>query len=386
MKALILTHHQPFEELNGASQRTRNIAFQLAQSGAQVTVVSIVSPKRKLKVPRSPIANIKVIEIANPLQWSEKTVPDNLIPPYLLTASLNYIFLSNRLISEKMDVVIAESPWVWGIARRIRTQLTVLNAQNCESDWNEIYLKRPFVSNFGRNWLRKIEKKACREADHILTVTEEDSGRLCELYGPFPENPTVIPNGFEQTSQSLELTPVEKLKIKQQLNLPTHKKVALFVASETPHNKEALTKLTELMTQKIEESWIFLVAGNITKTGEKLKNGIYCLGEQRNLAPFFQISNLFLNPILNGSGSNVKVIEALGYGLPVISTPKGARGLPQNLSGLNIAAIENFDQYLDNPSTLSLPDSKQIKSFDWRQIGNNLSKYLETWLNESRQS
>jgi glycosyltransferase involved in cell wall biosynthesis len=383
VKALILTHHQPFEELNGASQRTRNIAFQLAESGAQVKVVSIVSPKRKRKVPRSPNANIKVIEIANPLQWSEKTVPDNLIPPYLLTASLNYIFLSNRLISEKMDVVIAESPWVWGIARRIQSQLTVLNAQNCESDWNEIYLKRPFVSNFGRTWLRKLEKKACREADHILTVTEEDSSRLCELYGPFPENPTVIPNGFEQTSQVPVFTPVEKLKIKQQLNLPTHKKVALFVASETPHNKEALTKLTELMTKKIEESWIFLVAGNITKTGKRLKSGIYCLGEQRNLASFFQISNLFLNPIVNGSGSNVKVIEALGYGLPVISTPRGARGLPQNLSGLTITTLQNFPKYLNDLSSLSRPDSQQIKNFDWREIGNNLSKHLESWLNDT---
>lgn len=38
--------------------------------------------------------------------------------------------------------------------------------------------------------------------------------------------------------------------------------------------------------------------------------------------------DVFINPMQSGGGTNVKVCEALFHGLPVLSTPRGLRGLP----------------------------------------------------------
>jgi glycosyltransferase involved in cell wall biosynthesis len=43
--------------------------------------------------------------------------------------------------------------------------------------------------------------------------------------------------------------------------------------------------------------------------------------------PYLQVADVALNLVESGSGMNVKMIEYLACGLPIITTPFGARGL-----------------------------------------------------------
>ena len=44
--------------------------------------------------------------------------------------------------------------------------------------------------------------------------------------------------------------------------------------------------------------------------------------------PFFEAADIAINPMLTGSGSNLKQLEFMAMGLPTVATPVGARGIP----------------------------------------------------------
>jgi hypothetical protein len=59
--------------------------------------------------------------------------------------------------------------------------------------------------------------------------------------------------------------------------------------------------------------------------------GATLIGNPPEAAPLFARARVTINPILHGSGVNIKTIDMLATGQPVITTSKGARGLPEGL-------------------------------------------------------
>lgn len=56
--------------------------------------------------------------------------------------------------------------------------------------------------------------------------------------------------------------------------------------------------------------------------------GLTLVADPADLGPLFARSRVMLNPILHGSGINIKTVDMLATGQRVVTTPKGARGLP----------------------------------------------------------
>ena len=55
--------------------------------------------------------------------------------------------------------------------------------------------------------------------------------------------------------------------------------------------------------------------------------GITVLGLVPELGPLYERSALMVAPVLGGSGVRMKLLEAFRNGVPVVTTPDGARGL-----------------------------------------------------------
>ena len=55
-----------------------------------------------------------------------------------------------------------------------------------------------------------------------------------------------------------------------------------------------------------------------------------------------QSADLALNPMRTGSGTNLKIVEYFAAGIPVVSTPFGARGLEETLWFLDTAAASKL--------------------------------------------
>lgn len=51
-------------------------------------------------------------------------------------------------------------------------------------------------------------------------------------------------------------------------------------------------------------------------------------GFVEDIEPYFRQASVFILPILIGTGIKIKLLEAMGWGIPVVSTPKGVEGVP----------------------------------------------------------
>ena len=62
----------------------------------------------------------------------------------------------------------------------------------------------------------------------------------------------------------------------------------------------------------------------------------------RHVAHYLAAADVAVNPMFSGSGTNIKMFDFMAAGLPVISTPTGARGINLSESALHICAAREF--------------------------------------------
>ena len=55
--------------------------------------------------------------------------------------------------------------------------------------------------------------------------------------------------------------------------------------------------------------------------------GVRTTFDAPEVAPLLAAADVFVNPVRHGAGINIKMVEAMAAGLPVVTTPTGARGL-----------------------------------------------------------
>ncbi|ABM93695.1 glycosyltransferase family 4 protein [Methylibium petroleiphilum] len=70
--------------------------------------------------------------------------------------------------------------------------------------------------------------------------------------------------------------------------------------------------------------------------------GIVKLGFVPRLQQAFAQAMVFVNPVLAGTGVNIKLLDALAAGMPIVSTTSGARGLDEHGSGA-FAVVADID-------------------------------------------
>ena len=59
--------------------------------------------------------------------------------------------------------------------------------------------------------------------------------------------------------------------------------------------------------------------------------GIVCVPNPADVSVFYSRARVVINPLRQGSGVNIKMIEALASGRPVVTTPAAIRGLPDDV-------------------------------------------------------
>ena len=124
------------------------------------------------------------------------------------------------------------------------------------------------------------------------------------------------------------LDAVRRASLKASLGF-SDRPVALFVGSDHGPNHDAAGILVE--TARRCPQWAFLVAGSICnheRLGQASTN-VYRVGlvSEAELTALFRATDVGLNPMLRGSGTNLKMLDYAAHGALVLSTEVGARGL-----------------------------------------------------------
>ncbi len=208
----------------------------------------------------------------------------------------------------KSDVVVFEGPWHFRTFKEdIKGKVVIYDAHNVES---KLRKKNTFYDE-----VKKLEMDISAASDAIFCVTESDLNDFIEIYST--------------PRQKLFLAPHFQINVGKTWNGPGSDSV-VFIGSVYSPNIDAVNSIKR-MAIKIPEIK-FYILGNFPFPYRRdspqnvIFTGIVNDKEKEDL-----ICNSFaaLNPVTEGSGRNLKMIDYIAHGIPIISTKVGCRGLSE---------------------------------------------------------
>ena len=167
------------------------------------------------------------------------------------------------------------------------------------------------------------------------------------------------------------------------------KKIILFSGSRHFPNEEAVHKIIDFSEKfKNRKDIIFLVVGTVGslfRDKNKYPNIIFT-GYVDDVTKYFQIADIAINPMMSGSGTNIKMLEYMASGLPIVTTKIGARGLDlKHGKHVIISEIDEFPEWIktlledeDLRDKLSINGRKLVEEkYDWKKIAEKELEILE---------
>lgn len=282
----------------------------------------------------------------------------------------------------RCDLVQVDTPWVFDrvykIVRGARPMVLV------EHDiYYDAYLTGALQprTRFGDR-IKEIERKAVDRADCIIVVSESDLQTLHKYYGVAAKKAHVVPNGVDVASFSVS-SREDKERAKSYLGFP-NKKTVLFTGSKYLPNVQAAQYIHKMAEEINNKDILFVIAGSVGNwvRKEKLEKGnVFYTGFVDDIHPYFRAADIAINPVLSGSGTNIKLLEYMAAGLPVISSEFGIRGLSVKPDEhVLVASMEEFpckiEKLLSDEARctqLGLKGRRLVEEhYDWKEIAKRL--------------
>lgn len=175
--------------------------------------------------------------------------------------------------------------------------------------------------------VRAVEGATARAAEVILAASPHDAEQLVKVYGADPARILDVPNGTDCRRIAFS-GPEERAALRRKMALP-NLPLAFFMGSGHWPNIEAGKRIFEFAAEVRDVAFVFV--GSVCNAFDprmKPPNVLF-VGEvddvTRDLC--LHATDVALNPMEHGSGTNIKMLDYFAAGLPVITTESGARGL-----------------------------------------------------------
>jgi|694.fasta_scaffold82286_3 hypothetical protein len=351
----------------GGKVRIVKLARHLARHGVDVTVVTPYHPRQT-----------RILINAEPFRVVQ--IPYPFILPLLLTdRPLPYQYWTSfhpglgRLLQRHVveaDVVQFEHVSFAQVAMRTPSrQVVVYGSHNVEYDYARGECRSDWSAGLTGRRIAKLEKGLIARSQHIIAVSSGDCLRFTELYGVDPDAMTVAPNGIDAPGRRVF---DDRLAVARFPRLASFAIRGLYSGSNVEHNRVSVRFiLTEVARQRPDVG--FVIHGGCGYSFAKvcrLPNVFFDPDMDRfddYTAPGFR----GLNPVTTGGGSNLKLLQYLGRGMPAISTSFGMRGYDDLIPHATVCETtrfrEAFDAACPPPATESV-----LRKYEWSNIATTI--------------
>jgi glycosyltransferase involved in cell wall biosynthesis len=252
-------------------------------------------------------------------------------------------------LTRDADIVIHESPFLQPLAPRPRhsRQLLVYNSYNVEARLAQDMFGRKLMGRLAAGHVARLERKLVSRADLIFACSQEDEQGFVQAYGADRSKIHIVPNGVTMPEPLPKSDPARVAEARARLKLAENRAAAFFIGSFHPPNSEAVHFLLTRIAPALEDV-MFYVAGKVCDgfSHVTIPANVRMLGpiSEETKADLLEVADVALNPMFSGSGTNLKMLDYLAAGIPVVTTPHGARGL--GIEHLRHAIVADSSRFL----------------------------------------
>lgn len=224
------------------------------------------------------------------------------------------------------DVFVASHPYLLYAIRDVWRGPVWYDAHNVEYAMKQAILANSDASEELLQQVWEVERQACIHSDYVYTCSNEDASQLQRYYQVDANKCLVVPNGVDLQASPF-LSASSKKGLKQRLGITRF--TAIFIGSWHGPNIEAVAWLKTLACE-CPDIDIFIL-GSVCKhpvldnTPDNIKLfGVVSAAQKNSL---IHAADIALNPMEEGSGTNLKMLEYASLGTLILATEFGNRGL-----------------------------------------------------------
>lgn len=391
MAIMIVSSYLPFPLINGGNIRLYNLLKFLSKKHE----ITLVCEQRSFQTDKD-LEEVKkyckkVITVRRKKQWSLRNILKTAFSPspFLVvghTSSLMKDKIKKELGKQEFDLIHVETFY---ISQNVpKTDIPIVLAEhNIEYMVYQRYLERlnplfKLLISWDIAKLKMAEKRAWRRASKILCVSEDDKKTVVknlpspsrDLYAK--EKVFVIPNGVDERL----FQPVE--------NPPFEKRILFIGDFKWITNREAAKWILEEIWPRIYSKThadvkLWIVGKDIPNYIRKRWSANVIFDENvKDANEIYKKSYMLLSPVRVGGGTSFKILEAMASGVPVVTTPLGAKGIT---SGNEIITAGNTGEIAKEVINLLQNKKRWEKNrksarklieekFTWGRIGRKLDE------------
>lgn len=293
-----------------------------------------------------------------------------------------------RKATENAHVVVFSHPWIYPLVKnQLRpNQVVIYESHNVEG-----FLRAQLLSDSNpveRDVLEGViqdELECGRRADWILACSHEDLLRFNRLYGFSPEKMRVVPNGVMAfNSPAPDVSTREAAR--QELGISHGAFCGIFIGSAYGPNVDAAHFINEALSKARPET-TFIIAGGVGAQMQAAGANVIITGPLDDAArdKWYAAADFAVNPMMAGSGTNIKMFDFMAAGLPIISTEVGARGIEPGAFMRVVAAHEEAfaaaiaDLRADTAERAVMGKAARAcveESYSWERISDLLGRFM----------
>jgi len=210
--------------------------------------------------------------------------------------------------------------------------------------------------------MRKAEARYLEACAHVLTVSEADSAVFAKDIDR--RKITTIPTGVDiRYFQPMAGEETDSMVFTGSMDwMPNSDGISYFVAEILPAIRKRRPQATLWVVGRNADRKVLAMA--------KADPGIRVTGRVDDIRPYIARGAVYVVPLRVGSGTRLKIFEAMAMGRAVVSTTIGAEGLPVT-SGVDIVLADAPQSFAD--AVCRLMDSHEER----QRIGNEARKLVE---------
>lgn len=279
---------------------------------------------REIRVPKTPQHQALENNYSQRVGWAPVT---DIVAARLMDKTPEY---KQRLIeaSEGAHIVVASHPYLVTLLLECVPNAELwFEAHNVEAKLKQLILPSSEASHELLGMVREDESKAWLNAKCVFACTKGDLDELKRLYGPTKARLSIIPNGYSPDEVRF-IDSTVKAAMKKKLGITGIPSV-VFIGSWHGPNLEAVERVIEIAVTLPGVVFLIIGSAGLKFQDMSLPENIRLLGvlDEKEKQVVLAVSDLAINPMTSGSGSNLKMLDYLASGVVVLSTPFGARGI-----------------------------------------------------------